>query len=216
MTTSARDHVRRSHARLAATLETLTDADARRPSLLPGWTVGHVLTHLARNADSLVRLLEGGARGEVADQYAGGNERRAAAIEAGGGRPSAELVADVLTSAARLEATWDATPDGVWRTGQGRVVSGVWPLADLPFRRWREVEIHHVDLGLAYGFRDWPDEYVDAELDRTLAELPGRLPPGTDIELVPPSDALLRRRFLAWLIGRAEPPAPGYPSLGPW
>jgi hypothetical protein len=29
----------------------LTDADARGPSLLPGWTRGHVLTHLARNAD---------------------------------------------------------------------------------------------------------------------------------------------------------------------
>ena len=28
----------------------LTDADPREPSLLPGWTRGHVLTHLARNA----------------------------------------------------------------------------------------------------------------------------------------------------------------------
>ena len=35
----------------------LTDADTRGPSLLPGWTRGHVLTHLARNADGGTRLL---------------------------------------------------------------------------------------------------------------------------------------------------------------
>jgi len=35
----------------------LTDADVREPSLLPGWTRGHVLTHLARNAEGGARLL---------------------------------------------------------------------------------------------------------------------------------------------------------------
>lgn len=35
----------------------LTDADAPAPSLLPGWTRGHVPTHLARNAEGGVRLL---------------------------------------------------------------------------------------------------------------------------------------------------------------
>ncbi|MET0910545.1 MAG: maleylpyruvate isomerase N-terminal domain-containing protein, partial [Ilumatobacteraceae bacterium] len=47
-------------------------ADAELPSLLPGWTRGHVLTHIARNADSFVRLLEAAGRGEVVTQYAGG------------------------------------------------------------------------------------------------------------------------------------------------
>jgi uncharacterized protein (TIGR03083 family) len=51
--------VQDSHARLRRTLAGLTDAGARRPSLLPGWTVGHVLTHLARNGDSHVRMLDG-------------------------------------------------------------------------------------------------------------------------------------------------------------
>ena len=44
-------------ARLLAALEVLRDLDVTRPSLLPDWTVGHVLTHLARNADSFVRIL---------------------------------------------------------------------------------------------------------------------------------------------------------------
>ena len=34
--------------------------------------------------------------------------------------------------------------------------------ADLPFLRWREVEVHRVDLGLGYEPADWPAEYVRA------------------------------------------------------
>ena len=39
------------------TVAALTDSQARAPSLLPGWTRGHVVTHLARNADALRNLL---------------------------------------------------------------------------------------------------------------------------------------------------------------
>jgi maleylpyruvate isomerase len=199
-----------SHARLRETLHGLTDVGARRPSLLPGWTVGHVLTHLARNADSHVRMLEGARRGDVADQYPGGNEQRAADIEAGAGRPAAELVADVVGTARRLEKAWADTPDEVRRTGQGRVVSGLWPLAELPLRRWREVEIHHVDLGLAYGIEDWPDAYVDAELALALPALDARLPAGATVDV----GALDRRRLLAWIVGRSRDPS--LPVLTPW
>src|SRR5439155_7551235 len=41
-----------AHRRLLATLEVVDDATARGLSQLPAWTRGHVLTHLARNADS--------------------------------------------------------------------------------------------------------------------------------------------------------------------
>ena len=37
--------------RLLATAGALTGAQVAGPSRLPGWTRGHVLTHLARNAD---------------------------------------------------------------------------------------------------------------------------------------------------------------------
>jgi len=37
--------------------ERWTDADVRAPSLLPGWTRGHVLSHIARNADGITRTL---------------------------------------------------------------------------------------------------------------------------------------------------------------
>ncbi len=48
---------RASHARLLDTVDGLDEAGVRAPSLLAGWTVGHVLTHLARNADSHTRML---------------------------------------------------------------------------------------------------------------------------------------------------------------
>ena len=225
-----RGQVKRSHRRLSHTLSGLTDADARRPSLLPGWTVAHVLSHLARNADSHVRLLEAAARGEVADQYAGGNAQRAHDIEVGAGRAAADLVDDVVTSALRLEEVWEATTEEVWRSGHGRVVSGIWPVAELPFRRWREVELHHVDLGLGYGVCDWPDSYVDMELARSLSGLPSRLAEGVAVDLratdsgerwVVPAGSVRatpvagdRQVLLAWLVGRGE--GDGFPILAPW
>jgi maleylpyruvate isomerase len=50
-----------SHQRLLSTLdpmdgEGLTDEMVNRPSRLPDWTVGHVLAHLARNADSMTAM----------------------------------------------------------------------------------------------------------------------------------------------------------------
>jgi maleylpyruvate isomerase len=65
-------------------------------------------------------------------------------------------------------------------------------------RRLREVEVHHVDLGLDYTPADWTDFYVRWELSpqsHTMAALPGRL--------AGPEDA---RRFLAWVIDRGEQP----------
>lgn len=38
-------------------IDALPDAAVSRASLLPGWTRGHVLTHLARNAEGGTRLL---------------------------------------------------------------------------------------------------------------------------------------------------------------
>jgi maleylpyruvate isomerase len=43
----------------------LAEADVREPSLLPGWTRGHVLSHLARDAEGGTRLL-GWARTGIA------------------------------------------------------------------------------------------------------------------------------------------------------
>jgi maleylpyruvate isomerase len=162
-----------SHARLHAAIEHLTDADVRAPSLLPDWSVGHVLTHVARNADSHVRMLEGAARGEVVWQYAAG--QREAEIEAGATRSAREIVDDVRTADAALEAAWAALADDVWATGRSRVSQGEVPIALQPLRRWREVEFHHADLGLAFTYADFDPTYVAREeADVSLPRWGGR------------------------------------------
>ena len=152
-------------------------ADPALPSLLPGWTRGHVLTHIARNADSFVRVLDAARRGEVVTQYEGGVEGRNADIEAGATRDWATLVDDVGSSAARLEdvfATQDRW-DLAMTNSQGESV----PHADLPFRRLREVVVHHADLG-DEGFTpdDWPSDYVREDLRRMEMLYNARQPMG--------------------------------------
>jgi maleylpyruvate isomerase len=193
-----------AHQALLADLDGLLergDLDVHRPSLLPGWSVGHVLTHIARNADSHVRILEAAGRGEVADQYDGGVEGRATAIEEGAGRPGSDQVSDVRTSAWKLEAAWARCPAEGW-AGHGRGSRGDQiPVTDLPFRRWREVVVHHADLGLGYAWSDWPSAYVRLELDRQVMAWRARL--GMGLTTLPPAAlALDPRERLAWLLGR--------------
>lgn len=196
------DGCRASHRRLSATLDGLDDATVRRPSRLPDWTVGHVLTHLARNADSHVRILDAATRGEMVEQYAGGYAQRAADIEAGAARPADELVADVQATALALEDRWRSMPPEAW-SGAGLAAGRPWPARLLPFHRWREVEVHHVDLGLGYEVADWPPLYVDWELPLAVATIPDRVrEPGARASLV------------AWLFGRSGQPE-GV-SLDPW
>src|SRR4051794_41250456 len=96
---------RSAQATLLAALSGLSDEQARQPCLLPGWTVGHLLTHIARNGDSLVRRFEGAIRGEVVDQYVGGPARRQAEIDAGAGRGAADLVDDIRQTNASVDET---------------------------------------------------------------------------------------------------------------
>ena len=165
--------VRAAHGRLHATLDGLTDEVARRPSRLPGWTVGHVLTHLARNADSVTRRLAAAVEGRVVDQYPGGSAGRAAEIEAGAARPAAELVADLRAADDAVDELFGAVPAPVWGRpvrARGQEV----PAVRRAYSRWREVEVHHVDLGLAYAPADWPAGLVERMLPELLAGLPGR------------------------------------------
>jgi maleylpyruvate isomerase len=187
---------RRAHATLNGVVDGLSEDDARRPSLLPGWSVGHVLSHLARNADSVVRRLEGALAGDVLDQYAGGAPGRAAHIEAGAGRSLSELAADVRDTSAAVDDLCDQMTDETWERMTRNLSGALQPASHVVFARWREVEVHLVDLGVGYDVDRWPGDLVAAWLPEVLAELPARSDP---------------TRLLAWALGRAEPPA-----LGDW
>ena len=197
--------------RLSAAVRAVDDAGMRQPSLLPGWSVGHLLTHLARNADSHTHRTAAAVGGVVVDQYPGGAAEREADIEAGAGRPAAVILEDVATSSARMLEAWARVPDRAW-SGVTRDLSGLErPLVELPGRRRMEVEVHLVDLGLGPTHRDWPDAFVADRLGPMRAGLDARLPDGAD---APPAGAMDERDELAWLYGRLA--RPDLPVLGPW
>jgi maleylpyruvate isomerase len=192
----------RAHRAVVATLQLLTDEQARQPSLLPEWSVGHVATHIARNAEGHMRMFEAAIRGEVAEMYPGGIEQRTGDIEAGSGRPAAELLADVTATAATLETTWAAMPDEAW-AGRGITFAGESTMSDLLFIRWRETTVHHADLGLDFTWADWDPEYVRTELARLTMLWASRKPMGLT-ELPPQARRVSDQHRVAWLLGRTE------------
>jgi maleylpyruvate isomerase len=161
------EDVQRSTARLLATAGTLDDEALAGPSLLPGWTRGHVLTHLARNTDGAVNLLIWARTGVETPQYAS-LEQRAADIEAGAGRDAATQLADLRAACDRLTEAIDAMPAEAWSNTIRWIHGREAPAAEVMWRRMRELEIHHVDLAAGYTAADWPDSF-NQRLARELA-----------------------------------------------
>ena len=223
-------------ARLRRTAAGLSDGQAREPSLLPGWSRGHVLTHLARNADGLRNLLIWARTGVETPQYLSAEERNES-IAAGASRPASELSADVDASAERLAAeaarlnrtNWAAEVRGM----RGAPHPGWYTLQ----RRLGEVEIHHVDLDAGYRAADWPADFAAGFLDQVAGDFTDEDTPavvvvstdsGRSYQLGPPGPVPDRTisgpdwLLLAWLIGRsdgdglaAEPAGP-LPPLHAW
>jgi maleylpyruvate isomerase len=183
-------------------VEGLTDEQVRSASRLPEWTIAHVLTHLARNAEGHSRRLEGALRGQDVARYPAGPAQREREIAEGARRPAAAIVSDVRVTQQQLEQVWERSEASGWPNREFRG-SDNWPTPASPARRLREVEVHHVDLGLGYQPSDWPEEYVAWELPMVLATVPDRLRR--------PGDG---RQLVAWLTGRS--PVPSEVELEPW
>lgn len=203
-----------SHQRLLDSLERLTDDMVTRSSLLPGWTVGHVLAHLEQNARSITRLVEAAEGGEIADQYVGGVDGRREAIERHSSRSADEHRRRVRESIYEMEGTFARAREGWY--GFGRMTSGVVvPVVELPLRRWREVEVHLGDLGIEewgpVGHESWSDAYVRDDLAVLAMQWKSRGPMGlTDL---PSGIATSAPRVrLAWLLGRHH--VDGVPPAG--
>jgi maleylpyruvate isomerase len=159
--------------RLAATAAGLTDVQAREPSRLPGWSRGHVLTHLARNADGLRNLLIWARTGVETPQYPS-QQAREAGIEAGAGRAAAALAQDVEQSAAAFAAEAATLPPAAWQAPVRGRNGPEHPAWFTLVRRLGEVEIHHADLGAGYAPPDWPAPFVADQLERAAGQFAGR------------------------------------------
>ncbi|MBB4961442.1 maleylpyruvate isomerase family mycothiol-dependent enzyme [Micromonospora polyrhachis] len=158
--------------RLLQSAASLDEAGLAGPSLLPGWTRGHVLAHLARQADAMINLLTAARTGEDIPAYASPADREAD-IEAGAGRTLAIHLDDLRESTARFAAVAAAMPVEAWAAtviarGGPRVA------ATLVWSRLREVEVHHVDLAAGYAPTDWPEACGHRLLHEVVTDLAGR------------------------------------------
>jgi maleylpyruvate isomerase len=165
--------VRMATRRVLRSVSDLTEEQAAGRSLLPGWSRAEVLTHLARNADGGRGIAEAAARAEIGMQYPGGAEQRESGIVAGRGVRPPELLADLRRSCDALMEAWGKLPDDAWDR-PGRSLTGQRTQRAWVWSRWREVEVHHVDLGLGYSPAEWPVAFVTRGLDEAFDELPAR------------------------------------------
>ena len=158
------DQIDQATQRLLDTARIITDPDLRVPSMLPGWTRGHVLAHVARNADGMRNVLVGVRTGQDRPAYASA-EAREAGIEQDAGRRATEQAADLASSAMALRTVARQLPDAGWHVPV-HMLDGTdfFPAAELLTRRLAEVELHHCDLGAGYGPGDWPAFFADMEL----------------------------------------------------
>ncbi|MFE6842697.1 maleylpyruvate isomerase family mycothiol-dependent enzyme [Streptomyces sp. NPDC057686] len=164
--------VREATDRLLTAVAKLDNAALAEESHLPGWTRGHVLAHLARNADALVNVFAG------RPMYASA-EARDGDIERDAPRPLDVQLADLRETHAGFLAQTGQDQD--WsRTVELR--NGVTDLAaNVPFRRLVEVELHHVDLNIGYELSDLPEEFTGREIAFLADRWAGRpeVPPVT-------------------------------------
>lgn len=188
--------------RLLVTARSLDDPAA--PSLCAGWSRGHVLSHVARNADGLGSLIGGVVDGTGATMYASGPARDAD-IDGGADRPVSALVDDVASSAALLagalprlgpehaDQPLERTPGEIRGTA-----------AEIPLMRLREVVFHHVDLDAGFGFDDIEADLVHLFLEQEVQRV-------RDAEEAP--DATLRTPDgEEWTIGDGTASVTGSPA----
>jgi maleylpyruvate isomerase len=223
-------------ARVLATAAGISDLQAREPSALPGWSRGHVLTHLARNADGLRNLLIWARTGVVTPQYPSADVRDEE-IEAGAGRPARELVVDFADSATAFSDEAARLTDADWSAEVRGIRGAAHPAWYTLWRRLSELEIHHVDLNSGYRPADWPADFSRECLHGATANFAGPDSPaallratedGAELRIGPPEQeptvqiAGPSRALLAWLLGRSAggdliaTPAGPLPAVPPW
>ena len=188
------DACRSSHRDLVTAVTPLSHDDFRSPSLLPGYSRGHVVAHVINKTTAHVSLFGGALVGETRRLHPDGYDPDRAA-QVGATRSALELCAELKRSFEQLETAWETLDDGMWDR-QGIMTAGPRTMAEIVTHHLRNVEVHHVDLDIGYRPSDWCALFVEIELAKRMRALPDRAE---------------HAALLAWLVGRA--PAP---DLDPW
>ena len=192
--------VDRHTERFLATVRSLDPGLRRAAQPLRGLDPGHVLSHVARNADALLNLVTNATTGASTPMYAS-PESRDADIEAGARRPLAVQASDVEASAARFRAAADGLTDEVADVKLAARNNTSVRARFLPFMRLREVVFHHVDLDAGFAFADVEGDLALAFVEDQVRRL--RANPET------PSMTIRTDEGDAWSIGDGRPTVSG-------
>ncbi|MDQ1292607.1 MAG: maleylpyruvate isomerase, partial [Actinomycetota bacterium] len=166
-------HLTGATDRLLRTVETMDRDSLSSPSLLPGWTRGHVLSHIARNADAYTGMLLGAGVGIEIPPYPS-RAHRTAGIEAGAGACPEEHLGDLRASAARFDTAVAALPATAWDFPVRWPNGTSCPASRLVWHRLIEVELHHVDLDTGYTAERWPDSFLRHLIREVVSDLSTR------------------------------------------
>ncbi|MBB5956018.1 maleylpyruvate isomerase [Saccharothrix tamanrassetensis] len=183
----------------------LDQGGLRGPSLLPGWSRAHVVTHLARNADALVNLLTWAKTGVEHQMYPSPADRDAD-IAQGAARLPQLLRADLDAACQRFATAARELPATAWEAEVAHPRTGPFPAHRIPWLRLREVWIHLVDLDSGVGFDDLPEDLVETFLEEVVDQFAERADvPAARLDVTLPDG-----RQRSWtLTGAGEPEVVG-------
>jgi maleylpyruvate isomerase len=222
---------RRACTALYETVDNLDDVSIHGPSRLTGWTRGHVVSHLARNADGLVNLLHWARTGIESPMYASSVDREAD-IEEGAHRLVQVQQEDLRAADERFFMATEVMSETDWEAGvtnrQGQAVA----VSLVPWMRLTEVLVHHVDLNVGVDF----DRLIELAADQTELLIDYVVTRYDDVAAIPPirltvelpsgheqiwllGDGARRTEIrrpaastLAWLTGRDSAELPALPE----
>jgi len=148
-----------AEALVAQFVKNLSNEDVAANSLLPDWSRGHVLSHLANNARGLSNLIEWALTGVQKNMYVS-VEQRAIDIENDATRSGNEIIADFLEQSKIFASNLDRLMVGPLLSEEVVLGNGshVHPY-EMTTLRERELLVHLVDLGLEYKANDWTFDF---------------------------------------------------------
>ena len=153
------DQIARADQSLVRTVDSLADTDFAGDSLLPDWTRGHVVAHLALNAEGLAGVLHGAHLGQPQPMYASPEARDADIADLAAAGPVA-LRERFMAATTQFADALGAMHEDDWAGRFERTPGGPeFALANVTVMRVRELEIHHADLDAGYSPADWPEDF---------------------------------------------------------
>lgn len=185
------EQVASAHERERALIGGIDEESARAPSLLPGWTRGHVLSCRLAFLRAARRQVDNAMAGSSTDFYDGGKPGREEEIERHANSPADWLVAAVQREILGLDQAWAALSEADWlRPANYREPCA---LVSVLHGSWRETEIHCVDYGLGVDVASWSPDFCVHLFDF----LTPRVPEDMQLELVAQGEG-------AWTIGDGD------------